>query len=124
MVVRYLSSITNHDNSAQISPAQTVSQTFFNRNELNQILSIYGKKISEGKLKDYAIDHLESSAVFSFFRHTFETAFLKIIKNKKISKSKLKYHLVSSAGSIIKRSNELELIIKHLNTTNLKIVKK
>jgi hypothetical protein len=49
---------------------------------------------------------------------------LKIIKNKKISKSKLKYHLVSSAGSIIKRSNELELIIKHLNTTNLKIVKK
>ena len=124
MVVRYLDSITNQNDTNLINPTQITSQTFFSRNELNQILSIYGKKVSEGKLKDYAIDHLESSAIFSFFRHTFETASLKIIKNKKISKSKLKYHLVSAAGSIIKRSNEFDLIIKHLNTANLEIVKK
>jgi len=49
---------------------------------------------------------------------------LKIIKNKKMNKSKLKYHLVSAAGIVIKRSNEIENIIKYLNSANLEIIKK
>lgn len=124
MVVRYIDTqIQNHQINQNSKPS-ALTQTFFNKTELNQILSIYGKKVSEGKWKDYAIDHLESSAIFSFFRNTFESASLKIIKHKRISKSKLKYHLVSSSGSDIKRSNELDLIINYLNKANLEIIKK
>ena len=110
MVVRYIDTQIQNQQINQNSKPSALTQTFFNKTELNQILSIYGKKVSEGKWKDYAIDHLESSAIFSFFRNTFESASLKIIKHKRISKSKLKYHLVSSSGSDIKRSNELDLI--------------
>jgi hypothetical protein len=124
MVVRYIDSQIQNPQINQNSKPSALTQTFFNKTELNQILSIYGKKVSEGKWKDYAIDHLESSAIFSFFRNTFESASLKIIKHKRISKSKLKYHLVSSSGSDIKRSNELDLIINYLNKANLEIIKK
>jgi len=124
MVVRYIDTQIQNQQINQNSRPSALTQTFFNKAELNQILSIYGKKVSEGKWKDYAIDHLESSAIFSFFRNTFESASLKIIKHKRISKSKLKYHLVSSSGSDIKRSNELDLIINYLNKANLEIIKK
>ena len=124
MVVRYIDTQIQNQQINQNSNPSALTQTFFNKTELNQILSIYGKKVSEGKWKDYAIDHLESSAIFSFFRNTFESASLKIIKHKRISKSKLKYHLVSSSGSDIKRSNELDLIINYLNKANLEIIKK
>ena len=124
MVVRYIDTQIQNPQINQNSKPSALTQTFFNKTELNQILSIYGKKVSEGKWKDYAIDHLESSAIFSFFRNTFESASLKIIKHKRISKSKLKYHLVSSSGSNIKRSNELDLIINYLNKANLEIIKK
>ena len=124
MVVRYIDTQIQNHQINQNSKLSALTQTFFNKTELNQILSIYGKKVSEGKWKDYAIDHLESSAIFSFFRNTFESASLKIIKHKRISKSKLKYHLVSSSGSDIKRSNELDLIINYLNKANLEIIKK
>ena len=124
MVVRYIDTQIQNQQINQNSKPSALTQTFFNKTELNQILSIYGKKVSEGKWKDYAIDHLESSAIFSFFRNTFESASLKIIKHKRISKSKLKYHLVSSSGSDIKLSNELDLIINYLNKANLEIIKK
>ena len=124
MVVRYIDTQIQNQQINQNSKPSALTQTFFNKTELNQILSIYGRKVSEGKWKDYAIDHLESSAIFSFFRNTFESASLKIIKHKRISKSKLKYHLVSSSGSDIKRSNELDLIINYLNKANLEIIKK
>jgi hypothetical protein len=124
MVVRYIDTQIQNPQINQNSKPSALTQTFFNKTELNQILSIYGKKVSEGKWKDYAIDHLESSAIFSFFRNTFESASLKIIKHKRISKSKLKYHLVSSSGFDIKRSNELDLIINYLNKANLEIIKK
>jgi hypothetical protein len=124
MVVRYIDTQIQNPQINQNSKPSALTQTFINKTELNQILSIYGKKVSEGKWKDYAIDHLESSAIFSFFRNTFESASLKIIKHKRISKSKLKYHLVSSSGSDIKRSNELDLIINYLNKANLEIIKK
>ena len=124
MVVRYIDTQIQNPQINQNSKPSALTQTFFNKTELNQILSIYGKKVSEGKWKDYAIDHLESSAIFSFFRTTFESASLKIIKHKRISKSKLKYHVVISSGSDIKRSNELDLIINYLNKANLEIIKK
>ena len=58
MVVRYIDTQIQNPQINQNSKSSALTQTFFNKTELNQILSIYGKKVSEGKWKDYAIDHL------------------------------------------------------------------
>lgn len=96
--------------------------TSFNRTELNLILSVYGKKVSQGIWKDYAIDHCVNSAVFSFYRNSFEKAYIQLQKNSKNAKSNLRYCLTDSIGKVLKQGNNLQVIISYLSNANLKIV--
>ena len=43
---------------------------FFDRTELNQLLSLYSRRVASGEWRDYAIDQRGGSAVFSVFRHS------------------------------------------------------
>ena len=87
--------------------------TSFNKVELNMILSIYGKNVSNGIWRDYAIDHNENTAVFSIYRSTFENAFLRIIKNK--NKGKLiTFTLIDFNNKKIKVSESLSDITRYL----------
>ena len=96
--------------------------TSFNRSELGLILTIYGKKVSQGIWKDYAIDHFANNAIFSFYRSSFEKAYLQIEKNTKSTKSKLKYRLIDSVGRVLKQDNDLTKVISFLSSSQLKIV--
>ena len=89
--------------------------TSFNKVELNMILSIYGKNVSNGIWRDYAIDHNENTAVFSIYRSTFEKAFLQIVKSKKSLKKQKKYLLLNASNKKLKDSNELIGIIDFLD---------
>jgi hypothetical protein len=53
---------------------------YFSRPELNQLLSLYSRKVAAGEWRDYAIDHRDGVALFSVFRHTHETALFTIMK--------------------------------------------
>ena len=96
--------------------------TSFNKVELNMILSIYGKNVSNGIWRDYAIDHNENTAVFSIYRSTFEKAFLQIVKSKKSLKKQKKYLLLNANNKKLKDSNELMRIIDFLDFSLMKIV--
>ena len=54
--------------------------TFFNRSELNQLLSLYSRRVSSGEWRDYAIDQRAGMAVFSVFRHTHDCPLFSITK--------------------------------------------
>ena len=95
---------------------------FFSKDELNLILSLYGKGVSSGKWKDYAIDHNKNTAVFSIYRSTFEKAFLQIIKSKKSLKKQKKYLLLNANNKKLKDSNELIGIINFLDFSLKRIV--
>lgn len=56
-------------------------KTTFSREELGQILSLYGARVQGGAWKDYAIDNLTDSALFSIFRSTRELPLYTIVKN-------------------------------------------
>ncbi len=45
-------------------------KAFFDRTELNLLLSLYSRRVARGEWRDYAIDQTEGRAVFSVFRHT------------------------------------------------------
>ncbi|WP_119459616.1 DUF2794 domain-containing protein [Rhodospirillaceae bacterium SYSU D60014] len=53
---------------------------FFNRRELNQLLSLYSRRVARGEWRDYAIDHKPGMAVFSVFRHSHERPLYSIVK--------------------------------------------
>lgn len=54
---------------------------YFTRTELNQLLGLYSNSVARGIWRDYAIDHRESQALFSVFRHTHESAAYTIVKS-------------------------------------------
>lgn len=54
--------------------------TFFNRRELDTLLSLYSRRVATGEWRDYAIDHCAGYALFSVFRHSFERPVFSIAK--------------------------------------------
>ena len=52
----------------------------FDRQELRQLLDVYSRRVASGEWKDYAIDHTGGTAVFSIFRHTFDTPVFAVAK--------------------------------------------
>ena len=117
MVIHYLNP---HPSDEKLD--QKTRITSFNKEELNMILSIYGKNVSNGIWKDYAIDHNEYTAVFSIYRSTFEKAFLQIIKSKKSLKKQKKYLLLNANNKKLKDSNELIGIIDFLGFSLKRVV--
>jgi len=84
----------------------------FNRAELNQILSIYGRQVAAGEWRDYAIDALSDRAVFSIFRRSSESPLYRIEKSPELARKQGAYMVIASTGLILKRSHDLISVLK------------
>jgi len=105
--------------SAPSSRLQIVS---FSRWELNQIFSIYGRRVADGEWRDYAIDMLRDRAVFSVFRRTAEAPLYRIEKNPKLAKRQGAYSVIATTGLILKRGHELCRVLRALEPSRLHLV--
>jgi len=94
----------------------------FNRSELNQILTIYGRRVAEGEWRDYAIDMLRDRAVFSIFRRSTEAPLYRIEKNPKLSRRQGAYSVVSATGLILKRGHELGRVLRVFDNKKFYVV--
>ena len=59
-------------------------KAFFDRNELNQLLSLYSTRVASGEWRDYAIDQSEGRVIFSIFRHTNDRPLFSIAKQRTV----------------------------------------
>ena len=96
----------------------------FSREELNQILTLYGRKVVSGEWKDYAIDALKDQAIFSVYRKTNEVPQYTIHKIPKSKNGNGGYQIKGTDGRIIKRGSELLNVLKILekDTRRYKII--
>jgi hypothetical protein len=94
-----------------MSPA-IVPQVSFDRLELNRILALYGRMVSAGEWRDYALDFLDDVAVFSIFRRTSEMPLFRIEKRPKLRGRQGQYSVVAAGGVILKRGHELAQVLK------------
>ena len=95
----------------------------FNRLELNQIFSIYGRRVAEGEWRDYAIDMLKDRAVFSVFRRSSEAPLYRIEKNPRLSRRQGAYSVITTTGLILKRGHELRRVLRIFDRSGLQLVK-
>lgn len=106
-----------------VTPAlQAKPQVFFDRHELRRILSVYGKNVSIGEWRDYALDALEDRAVFSIFRNTSENPLYQIEKRPKGTRNG-RYLVRSSNGAVLRQGDDLERVIALLLPRKLGLVR-
>jgi hypothetical protein len=71
----------------------------FNRQELNAILKVYGRKVADGEWRDYAIDQMKEKAVFSVFRRSSEVPLYRIEKQPRLARRQGAYCRTGGAAS-------------------------
>ncbi len=94
----------------------------FDRQELREILNLYGRKVAEGEWRDYAIDFTAQKAVFSIFRRAAEYPLYRIEKDPKLARRQGAYAVVAASGLVMKRGTELKTVIRVLDKQRLKLV--
>ena len=87
------------------------SATYFDRQELREILALYGRKVAAGEWRDYAIDFLKDRAVFSVFRRASEVPIYRIEKDPRLARKQGMYSVISATGLILRRGHELERVL-------------
>jgi hypothetical protein len=87
----------------------------FDRQELTQILNVYGRKVASGEWRDYAIDTLKEKAVFSVFRRSSECPVYRIEKSPKLSRRQGAYSVIAATGLILKRGHDLARVLRALD---------
>ena len=94
-------------------------KNFFEKKELEIILNLYAKMVSNGSWKDYGLSISSRQVSFSVFKNTAESAMYKICKNFKPSNKNLKYLITDSKGKIFKNSSDLKELIENRNWKKL-----
>ena len=94
-------------------------KNFFEKKELEIILNLYAKMVSNGSWKDYGLSISSRQVIFSVFKTSAESAMYKICKNFKPSNKNLKYLITDSKGKIFKNSSDLKELIENRNWKKL-----
>ena len=99
-------------------PHQTpaVASVFFERREFQRILNLYGRMVSAGEWRDYAIDFLKDRAVFSVFRRASEVPIYRIEKDPRLARKQGAFSVVAAGGLILKRGADLKRVLGVLET--------
>ena len=92
---------------------------FFEKNELQIILDLYAKMVSEGSWKDYGLSISSKQVSFSVFKNATENDLYKICKNFKPKNKNLKYLITDVNGKILKNSFELNKLLENTNWKKL-----
>ncbi len=95
---------------------------FFNKNELQLILNLYGKMVSNGEWKDYGLSISKKEVSFNVYQRTSESPVYKISKNLKPKNIYEKYEIKNSQNKVISNSDDLQNLIKKIVWKKFKLV--
>ncbi len=105
-----------------ITTAQAPEQVAFDRLELGQILTLYGRMVAMGEWRDYGISHLREVAVFSIFRRTAENPIYRIEKRPKLRNKQGLYAVIGMDGQVLKRGQDLHAVLRVLERKLIRAV--
>lgn len=105
-----------HVGEPQSQPGRPVQPIVaFDRRELMQILSVYGRKVGQGEWRDYAMDFLKDRALFSIYARVSERPLFVVEKNPKLRAKQGQYLITNQQGRILKRGHDLSQVLRVLD---------
>ncbi len=102
-------------------PSQPL-QIAFDRIELTRILDLYGRMVSAGLWRDYAMDFGRDAACFAAFRRATERPEYRIEKRPALRNRQGMWALIGEGGAILKRGAELGPVLAPLERRLMKLV--
>lgn len=99
--------------SPPVRPVQPI--VAFDRRELMQILSVYGRKVGRGEWRDYAMDFLKDRALFSIYARVSERPLFVVEKNPKLRNRQGQYLVSNQEGRVLKRGQDLGQVLRVLD---------
>ena len=101
----------------------TDREIFFVKKELQTILNLYGKMVSNGSWKDYGVSIGPKEISFDIYQRASEKPIYRILKNLKPKNYNEKFYIKDKHGNILEKSSDLLNLIEKTKWNNLRVVK-
>ena len=98
-------------------------EKFFIKKELQCILNLYAKMVSNGSWKDYSFSTGTKEVSFDAYQRASEKPVIRITKNLKPGYFNEKYFIKDKDGKVIKKSESLNNLITKTSWNKLKLIK-
>ncbi len=106
-----------------INNTNSKKQKFFIKKELQIILNLYAKKVSSGDWKDYGLSINKKEISFDIYQRVSDKPIFRITKNLSPKNKIEKFYVLDRNGMVIKKSDNLNVLIERFEWNKLKIVK-
>ena len=100
-----------------------IKQPYFIKKELQTILNLYAKMVSNGTWKDYSLYTGNKEISFNVYKRASEKPILRILKNLKPHYKNEKYLIKDKNGKVIQKSENLNILIIKTSWNKLRLVK-
>ncbi|MDC0903591.1 DUF2794 domain-containing protein [Pelagibacteraceae bacterium] len=98
-------------------------EKFFIKKELQSILNLYAKMVSNGSWKDYSFSTGSKEVSFDVYQRASDRPVLRILKNLKPNHYNEKYLIKDKNGNVLKKSENLNQLINKTSWNNLRLIK-
>tara|TARA_Y100000992_G_scaffold214342_1_gene147797 strand:+ start:5445 stop:5786 length:342 start_codon:yes stop_codon:yes gene_type:complete len=113
--MRHIKLVINNDSKKE-------KEKFFIKKELQCILNLYAKMVSNGTWKDYSLSSDLKEVSFDIYQRASDRPILRILKNLKPGYHNEKFLIKDKHGKILKKSENLNKLINKTSWNNLKVV--
>ena len=97
-------------------------EKFFIKKELQCILNLYAKMVSNGTWKDYSFSSSVKEVSFDVYQRASDRPILRILKNLKPIYYNEKFLIKDKHGNVLKKSKNLNQLIDKTSWNTLKVV--
>ena len=99
-------------------------EVFFIKKELRSILNLYAQKVSSGDWKDYGLSINKKEVTFDIYQRSSDKPIYRISKNLNPKRKDEKFYILDRNGSIVKKSENLDSLIKKVEWNRLRLINK
>tara|TARA_B100000945_G_C20383791_1_gene598629 strand:+ start:513 stop:857 length:345 start_codon:yes stop_codon:yes gene_type:complete len=98
-------------------------ENFFVKKELQSILNLYARKVSLGDWKDYGLSTNKKEITFDVYQRVSERPIYRISKSLNPKNKSERFYILDRNGRVVKKSENLDILINKVEWTKLKLVK-
>ena len=102
---------------------QREKEKFFIKKELQSILNLYAKMVSNGSWKDYSFSSGIKEVSFNVYQRASDKPVIRISKNLKPNHFNERYFIKDRDGTILKKSENLNQLINKMSWNKIRIIK-